>query len=142
MNRETMEVKNSFVYEIKCDLIEDDERFVIKGNLNEKEINKLIFYLQVEFRDRLDGAILIPYDISEILTKLYGFEEVEDVEDSLINQTIELVKNIDENIDKVYLISNMKSKFYVNGLNDMLSDIKIEIVKENPTVFEEEYLKL
>lgn len=134
--------KNSFIYELQCDLIEDDERFVIKGNLDKDDINELIFYLQVEFRNILDRAILIPYDISNILTKLYGFEEVENVENISIDQTIELTNNIDENIDKIDKILENKSNLYVDGLYDMLEDIKLEIVQENPTVFEEEYAKL
>lgn len=134
--------KNSFIYELQCDLIEDDERFVIKGNLDKDDINELIFYLQVEFRNILDRAILIPYDISNILTKLYGFEEVENVENISIDQTIELTNNIDENIDKIDKILENKSNLYVDGLYDMLEDIKLEIVQDNPNVFEEEYLKL
>jgi hypothetical protein len=142
MDSKIIKPQNSFIYEIECDLIEDDERFVIKGSLDKEEINNLIFYLQVEFRNILDEAILIPYDISEILTKLYGFEEVQNVEDSLIGQTIELVNNIDENMDKIDYVLSMKSNFYVDGLEDMLEAIKVEIVQDNPTVFEEEYLKL
>lgn len=134
--------KNSFIYELQCDLIEDDERFVIKGNLDKDDINELIFYLQVEFRNILDRAILIPYDISNILTKLYGFEEVENFENISIEQTIELTNNIDENIDKIDEILENKSDLYADGLYDMLEDIKLEIVQENPTVFEEEYAKL
>lgn len=134
--------KNSFIYELECNLIEDDERFVIKGNLDKNDINELIFYLQVEFRNILDRAILIPYDISNILTKLYGFEEIEDIENISIDQTIELTNNIDENIDRIDEILENKSNLYVEGLYDMLEDIKLEIVQENPTVFEEEYAKL
>ncbi len=115
---------------------------MIKGNLDKDDINELIFYLQVEFRNILDRAILIPYDISNILTKLYGFEEVENVENISIDQTIELTNNIDENIDKIDKILENKSNLYVDGLYDMLEDIKLEIVQDNPTVFEEEYLKL
>ena len=134
--------KNSFIYKIECDLIEDDEIFVIKGNLDKEDINELIFYLQVEFRNILDRAILIPYDISNILTKLYGFEEVENIENISIDQTIELTENIDENIDKIDKILENKSNLYVDGLYNMLEDIKLEIVQDNPTVFEEEYAKL
>lgn len=142
MANKNIKQKNSFIYELECDLIEDDERFVIKGNLDKDDINELIFYLQVEFRNILDRAILIPYDISNILTKLYGFEEVENVENISIDQTIELTNNIDENIDKIDKILENKSNLYVDGLYDMLEDIKLEIVQDNPTVFEEEYLKL
>ncbi|HGM3253189.1 TPA: hypothetical protein ACKOJN_001585, partial [Clostridioides difficile] len=134
--------QNSFIYKIECDLIEDDEIFVIKGNLDKEDINELIFYLQVEFRNILDRAILIPYDISNILTKLYGFEEVENIENISIEQTIELTENIDENIDKIDKILENKSNLYVDGLYNMLEDIKLEIVQDNPTVFEEEYAKL
>lgn len=90
----------------------------------------------------IGSTILIPYDISNILTKLYGFEEVEDVENISIDQTIELTSNIDENIDKIDKILENKSNLYADGLYDMLEDIKLEIVKDNPTVFEEEYEKL
>ncbi|MBY2663772.1 hypothetical protein KWW05_16790, partial [Clostridioides difficile] len=64
MTDKIIKPKNLFIYELKCDLIEDDERFVIKGKLDKEEINNLIFYLQVEFRNILDNSILIPYDIS------------------------------------------------------------------------------
>ena len=142
MDNKVIKPQNSFIYKIECDLIEDDEIFVIKGNLDKEDINELIFYLQVEFRNILDRAILIPYDISNILTKLYGFEEVENIENISIDQTIELTENIDENIDKIDKILENKSNLYVDGLYDMLEDIKLEIVQDNPTVFEEEYLKL
>lgn len=142
MANKIIKPQNSFIYELECNLIEDDERFVIKGNLDKEDINNLIFYLQVEFRNILDRAILIPYDISNILTKLYGFEEVENVENISIDQTIELTNNIDENIDKIDKILENKSNLYAEGLYDMLEDIKLEIVQENPTVFEEEYAKL
>ena len=66
MDDKTTKPQNLFIYELACNLIEDDERFVVKGNLDKEEINSLIFYLQVEFRDILDNAILIPYDISNI----------------------------------------------------------------------------
>lgn len=142
MDNKVIKPQNSFIYKIECDLIEDDEIFVIKGNLDKEDINELIFYLQVEFRNILDRAILIPYDISNILTKLYGFEEVENIENISIDQTIELTENIDENIDKIDKILENKSNLYADGLYDMLEDIKLEIVQDNPTVFEEEYAKL
>lgn len=142
MDNKVIKPQNSFIYKIECDLIEDDEIFVIKGNLDKEDINELIFYLQVEFRNILDRAILIPYDISNILTKLYGFEEVENIENISIDQTIELTENIDENIDKIDKILENKSNLYVDGLYNMLEDIKLEIVQDNPTVFEEEYAKL
>ncbi|AXU29200.1 TPA: hypothetical protein ACKONR_001178 [Clostridioides difficile] len=142
MDNKVIKPQNSFIYKIECDLIEDDEIFVIKGNLDKEDINELIFYLQVEFRNILDRAILIPYDISNILTKLYGFEEVENIENISIEQTIELTENIDENIDKIDKILENKSNLYVDGLYNMLEDIKLEIVQDNPTVFEEEYAKL
>lgn len=142
MDNKIIKPKNSFIYELECDLIADDERFVIKGKLDKDDINELIFYLQVEFRNILDRAILIPYDISNILTNLYGFKEVEDIENISIDQTIELTNNIDENIDKIDKILEKKSKLYVDGLYDMLEGIKLEIVQDNPTVFEEEYAKI
>ncbi|HBF0065610.1 TPA: hypothetical protein KNK00_002163 [Clostridioides difficile] len=142
MDNKVIKPQNSFIYKIECDLIEDDEIFVIKGNLDKEDINELIFYLQVEFRNILDRAILIPYDISNILTKLYGFEEVENIENISIEQTIKLTENIDENIDKIDKILENKSNLYVDGLYNMLEDIKLEIVQDNPTVFEEEYAKL
>ena len=134
--------KKIFIYELECELIEDDDRFIIKGSLDKEEINNLIFYLQVEFRNILDECMLIPYDISNILTKLYGFEEVENFENISIDQNIELTSNIDENIDKIDKILENRSKLYADGLYDMLEDIKLEIVQDNPTVFEEEYAKL
>lgn len=135
MDDKTTKPQNLFIYELACNLIEDDERFVVKGNLDKEEINSLIFYLQVEFRDILDNAILIPYDISNILTKLYGFEEVDNYEDVLIDQTIELTNNIAENMNKTDYLLDKKSNFYVDGLDDMLEAIKIEILQDNPTIF-------
>ena len=135
MDDKTTKPQNLFIYELACNLIEDDERFVVKGNLDKQEINSLIFYLQVEFRDILDNAILIPYDISNILTKLYGFEEVDNYEDVLIDQTIELTNNIAENMNKTDYLLDKKSNFYVDGLDDMLEAIKIEILQDNPTIF-------
>ncbi|NJA15347.1 hypothetical protein GSQ34_00540, partial [Clostridioides difficile] len=87
-------------------------------------------------------SILIPYDISNILTRLYGFEEVQNIEDISIDQTIELTDNIDENIYKIDQILENRSNLYVDGLYDMLEGIKLESVQDNPTVFEEEYVKL
>ncbi|HBG2785108.1 hypothetical protein KWX96_07885 [Clostridioides difficile] len=142
MTDKIIKPKNLFIYELKCDLIEDDERFVIKGKLDKEEINNLIFYLQVEFRNILDNSILIPYDISNILTRLYGFEEVQNIEDISIDQTIELTDNIDENIYKIDQILENRSNLYVDGLYDMLEGIKLESAQDNPTVFEEEYVKL
>lgn len=130
MTDKIIKPKNLFIYELKCDLIEDDERFVIKGKLDKEEINNLIFYLQVEFRNILDNSILIPYDISNILTRLYGFEEVQNIEDISIDQTIELTDNIDENIYKIDQILENRSNLYVDGLYDMLEGIKLESVQD------------
>uniref|UniRef100_UPI0013EFA139 hypothetical protein n=1 Tax=Clostridioides difficile TaxID=1496 RepID=UPI0013EFA139 len=79
---------------------------------------------------------------SNILTRLYGFEEVKNIEDISIDQTIELTDNIDENIYKIDQILENRSNLYVDGLYDMLEGIKLESEQDNPTVFEEEYVKL
>ncbi|MGG7177929.1 hypothetical protein ACQPU1_10060 [Clostridium paraputrificum] len=139
-----MNGERKFIYEIKDQSVDDTERFIIEGDINPDEINELIFYLQYEFHKELEEATLIPFDIENILTKYYGFNQVYDLGDSKIDLTIDLIDNVNEylNEDSIKRVVSKKELFYREGIKEEFKDLVMEIVFSNPGVFNKKFLDL
>lgn len=62
----------------------------------QKKNRRINFFLQAEFHQILEHSTLISYDIKNILVKLYGFNEIDVVEDKFVEEAIDLIENIEK----------------------------------------------
>lgn len=137
-------MNKEFIYEIIDKNVEDTERFILQGNVDIKEINDLIFYLQYEFHKELDEVTLIPFDIENLLVSLYGFKQLDEETNPAIDLLIDLSDNLEENLNEesINRILSKKEEYYVEGLIEELREIVIEVVYNNPGVFAEKFKEL
>lgn len=142
--KEKLKSNEIFIYEIIDPSVEETERFIVKGNVNPENMDSLLFYLQYEFHKMLKEATLIPFDIENILIKYYGFEGLENIDDSEIDVVFNLIDNVERNLrtlNKDHFIIN-RNLFYIDGILNDMKDIMIDIVYNNPNIFPKEFLAL
>ena len=88
--------EESYVYELKLQDTQVNEKCYIKGNINVDNMKNLIFYIQYKYYDILHQS-LIPIDLKEILKNCYGIGSTCVME---ADEIIDLHWNFKENFSK------------------------------------------
>jgi len=131
--------EKKYIYKISHKFIKGDDVFV-EGNIEPETLGDLIFYLELQFHNNyLEEATLTHIDIEDILVKFYDFKSLDSI--NKVDVEIDMYTNYEKKVvkaDEIYY----SDKFLVNGIEDYLRDIMIDIVYTNPVTFKEKFLEL
>ena len=116
---EELKSKEFYVYELEHECVKKNVKCIVKGNINSKNIKKIIYYILYKYNILKSSEILTQFDIKDILVNYYGFEEINNAD---VYEKIELnhlLKNF-YNIEESNNIVINGCKYEAKGVNEIL----------------------